>query len=149
FSSCKKCCPRLFFSVYCIAYKSPHSPDNIQKQLIVYSLATTFALYLKNISMEFKIVQKTGKKHQLYILDNADAINQVPDLDNKETSYASGVFKNDQQLVTINQYNRFVFVYLIKNKKTDWQTLESLRKAGAEVVGFINKQKLDEVTITN
>lgn len=99
--------------------------------------------------MEFKIVQKTGKKHQLYILDNADAISQVPDLDNKETSYASGVFKNDQQLVTINQYNRFIFVYLIKNKKTDWQTLESLRKAGAEVVGFINKQRLDEVTITN
>ena len=121
----------------------------IQKQLILCPLPANFASCSKIVSMEFKILQKPGKKHQLYIIDNADALKQVHDLTDKERSFASGLFKADQQIATVNQYNRFIFVYLIKSKKTDWQTTESVRKAGAELQGLFNKQKLDEVTITN
>jgi leucyl aminopeptidase len=99
--------------------------------------------------MEFRILQKPGKKHQVYIINNIDALKQIQDLTDKERTFTSGIFKTDQQIATLNQYNRFIFVYLIKNKKTDWQTLESVRKAGAELQGLMNKQKLDEVTITN
>ena len=121
----------------------------IQKQLILCPLPANFASCSKIVSMEFKILQKPGKKHQLYIIDNADALKQVHDLTDKERSFASGLFKADQQIATVNQYNRFIFVYLIKSKTSDWQTTESVRKAGAELQGLFNKQKLDEVTITN
>jgi len=99
--------------------------------------------------MEFKIVQKVGKKHQLYLIDKAADLSQIQELNDTERAFCTNAFKNDQTSITINQYNRFVFIYLLKNKKTDWQTAEALRRAAAEFAATINKQKLDEVTITN
>lgn len=97
--------------------------------------------------MEFKIVQKTGKKHHLYILDDVKQVSQIGDIDQKEQKFITGAIKNDQVYVSINQYSRYIFIYFIKPKKTDYQTTEALRKAGAEFASIINKQKLDEVTI--
>jgi leucyl aminopeptidase len=99
--------------------------------------------------MEFKIVQKAGKKHQLFILDDAKSLSQVAELSDGETKFVAEAFKKDQTSVTVNQYNRYVFFLLIKAKKSEYQTIEGLRKAGAEFAAIINKQKLDEVTISN
>lgn len=99
--------------------------------------------------MEFKILQKTGTKHQLYILNDADGLKKINDISDAEKKYAAAAFKNEQQSVTINQYNRYVFIYLVKNKKTDWQTTDTIRKAGAEFCNLVNKNKLTELTITN
>ncbi|HRO41321.1 MAG TPA: leucyl aminopeptidase [Flavipsychrobacter sp.] len=99
--------------------------------------------------MEFKIVQKAGKKHQLFIVDDVNALAQIEGINENEINFSTAAFKNDHTSITINQYSRYVFIYLLKNKKTDWQTSEALRKAGAEFAGIINKQKLDEITIAN
>ncbi|RYZ52551.1 MAG: leucyl aminopeptidase, partial [Sphingobacteriales bacterium] len=99
--------------------------------------------------MEFKIVQKPGKKHQIYLLDAADQLGQVPEISEQEKKFIQDSFKRDMTLVSLNQYTRFVFICLIKNKKTEWQTLESLRKAGAEICGIANKNKIDELTINS
>jgi leucyl aminopeptidase len=99
--------------------------------------------------MEFKIVQKPSKKHNLYIIDNPDQLRQIEDINDNERSFATNAFKNEQTAISINQYNRFVFINLIKIKKTEALTAEACRKAGAELAGFLNRQKLDEVTITN
>jgi len=99
--------------------------------------------------MEFKIVQKAGKKHQLYIIDNTNSLQQVTELSEAERKFSSDAFKNDHSSVTINQYSRYIFIYFVKNKKTDWQTTENIRKTGAEFAATINKQKLDEITISN
>ena len=58
-------------------------------------------------------------------------------------------FNAEQTIITINRFSYFIFVYLLKNKKTDSQTREACRKAGAELQAICNKHKLDEVTITN
>lgn len=99
--------------------------------------------------MEFKILQKPGKKDQLYIVDDASHIKLISELNDGEKSFASKAFKNEQQYVVVNQYNRFIFIYFLKVKKTDWQTFETCRKAGAELQTMMNAQKLQEITITN
>ncbi len=99
--------------------------------------------------MEFKIVQKSSEKHHLYIIDDAAKITMVPGLKDQETAYAKTGFNAEQTIITINQYNRLIFIYLLKNKKTDWQTREACRKAGAELQAVCNKHKAAEITITN
>jgi len=99
--------------------------------------------------MEFKILQKPGKKEQLYILDNAKQLEQITELNNNERTFAEAAIKNEQSFITINQYDHFIFIYFLKNKKTDWQTSEAIRKAGAELQGLCNRSKLTEITINN
>ena len=99
--------------------------------------------------MEFKILPQAGKKHQLYIVDDAAAIKQIADLDATEKKFTTNAFNSEQSYISINQYNRFILVYFVRNKKTDWQTAESCRKAGAELSGLLNRQKLEEIVLTN
>ena len=99
--------------------------------------------------MDFKILQKPNKKDQLYIIDNAKSLEQIAELTETEKAFATAAIKNEQSFTSINQYNSFVFIYFLKNKKTDWQTVEALRKAGSELQAICNKQKLTEISITN
>lgn len=99
--------------------------------------------------MEFKIQQKTAGKHQVIIIDDTKKINQVPEITEAESAYAVSVLEKDQQMVALNRYTSFVFVYLVKNKKTTWQTAEAIRKAGADLQIVANKHKIEELTITN
>lgn len=99
--------------------------------------------------MEFKILQKPSKKHQLYIIDNAAGIKLVPDLSKNELEFATDAFNNEQSYISINQYSRNLFLYFVRIKKTDWQTKETIRKGGAELQTLLNRHKLDEITITN
>ncbi len=98
--------------------------------------------------MEFRIVQKP-KKHLVYVLDDVNGLDQISEISEQEKSFSKDAFKADANYVSINQYSRFVILYLIKQKKTDWQTFEAIRKAGAELSGMVNKQKLEEITIHN
>lgn len=99
--------------------------------------------------MEIKISQKgTGKNHA-WIIDDAKKISTVAGITKEETKYANDVFSADQTFVTLNRYGSFIFVILLKSKKTDWQLAESCRKAGADLAAICNKHKLTEITITN
>ncbi|HXS38300.1 MAG TPA: leucyl aminopeptidase [Flavipsychrobacter sp.] len=98
--------------------------------------------------MEFKIVQK-AKKSQLYILDDIDSLGQIEGFNSNELAYIKSALNSDQSLISVNQYGRFIFLYFLKAKKTEWQTTEACRKTGVELQAILNKQKLDEITITN
>jgi leucyl aminopeptidase len=99
--------------------------------------------------MDFKIVPKISRKNQLYILDQTDQLDLIGELSDQERTYITNALAQDQTIVAINHYNRFVFIFFLKSKKTDWQTAESLRKGGAELQGLLNRNKLTELTITN
>lgn len=99
--------------------------------------------------MEFKILQKPHKKHHLYIIDDPKSLNKIDYLSKNEADYCNELLKQDKQTVSINQYERFVFVYLIKDKKTDWQTTESIRKAGADFHALAHANKISQLTLTN
>ncbi len=99
--------------------------------------------------MEFKIQQKISSDQRLYIIDDEKKLNQVAGLTDAEKQYTRETFAKEQTLVTLNRYNYFIFIYLLKSKKTDSDTREACRKAGAEWLAVCNKMKLAEVTITN
>lgn len=99
--------------------------------------------------MEFKILQKPSDKHHLYIIDDVKKPEQVQGLTDQEAAFTKAAFDTEQTMVTLNRYNRFIFIYLLKNKKTDWQSREACRKAGAELQAICNKHKVTEITITN
>lgn len=99
--------------------------------------------------MEFKILQKPTKKDLLYIVDSATAIKQIGDLSKEQLAFALQAFEKEQSSVSINQYDRYIFIYILRNKKTDWQTKEVCRKGGAEIQVAANRLKLTELTINN
>lgn len=98
--------------------------------------------------MEIRIVQRAGN-HQAFIIDDIQKAATVASLSADEATYASGVLNSDQTFVTINRYKGFAFIILLKAKKTDWQTAESLRKSGAELQAVCNKYKIADITLTN
>ncbi len=100
--------------------------------------------------MEFKIVQKAEKKHRICILEKADDLNQVSALTQAEQGFAKDAFnKKEQQHVIINQYTHYLILFIPKNKKTPALTSEGIRKTGAELSLFLNKQKVTEVVMEN
>ncbi|MBL7720019.1 MAG: leucyl aminopeptidase [Flavipsychrobacter sp.] len=99
--------------------------------------------------MEFKIAQKPTGKDQVYIIDNAAGLKQVPGLSKAELAYAQAALEKEQSSASVNQYGQHIFFYFLKPKKTDWQTREALRKGGAELQPALNKLKLTEITVHN
>lgn len=98
--------------------------------------------------MEIKISQKATAA-KAWIIDNTDKLAEITGLTTEENKYLADALAADQTFVTINKYNGFVFVMLLKSKKTDWQTADAARKAGAELAAVCNKYKLAEVSVTN
>jgi leucyl aminopeptidase len=99
--------------------------------------------------MKFKILQKVAGKNHLFIIDDLAKLNLVSGITEEESAFVSREFNAEMTLVTLNRYSYYVFVYLLKNKKTEAQTNESVRKAGAELQGICSKYKLSEITISN
>ena len=99
--------------------------------------------------MEFKILQNLPKKDHLYIIDEIESIKLVSELTEEERKYVTAKLKDETSLVTINQYSKFIFIYLIKKSKNEWQTHEAIRKTGAELQGICQKNKIVELVITN
>ena len=99
--------------------------------------------------MEFKIVQKQGKGHQIYLLANAEQLSQVTGINDQEADFIRKGIAKEQTLFSINQYNRYLFFCIAREKKTSWQTDEAIRKIGAELCNLINRSRLEELTITD
>jgi leucyl aminopeptidase len=99
--------------------------------------------------MEFKIVQKSTGKNNLYIIDDAKALQQIKSLNAAELKYAEEAIKKEDVQITINQYGHFIFIYLLKPKATEWIATETCRKAGAQWQAIFQKHKLADITITN
>ena len=91
--------------------------------------------------MEFRIVQKAGKKNQVFIIDDSKKLSKINDLTKEEVAFAEKAFGGEQTLVSINKYQYFIYIYLLKSKKTNWHTSEVLRKAGAEPVCSVQQEQ--------
>lgn len=99
--------------------------------------------------MELKIVQKANSGHQAWVIDDIQKVSAVTAITPEETKYANTALTNDMQTVMLNRYGSLVFIILVKPRKTDWQTAEAIRKAGADLAAHCNKHKLHEITLFN
>ncbi|HYD20333.1 MAG TPA: hypothetical protein VEB40_02570, partial [Flavipsychrobacter sp.] len=98
--------------------------------------------------MKFSITQKEPKRDQLYILDNISGLKQVA-LTKEETTYVQKTHSDKHPLVTLNRYDKFIFIYIPEQKATEWQLFESIRDMGAAVQGLAIKHKIAELCIIN
>ncbi len=99
--------------------------------------------------MDFKILQKNTTSDHLYIIDDVKELTQAPALSAEQVTFISKAINAEQTLITINHYTHHTFIFLLKNKKTDWQTGEACRKTGAELQAICNKNKSAALAITN
>lgn len=99
--------------------------------------------------MKFTILTGRLGKNLIYILDNPDALKKIAELTKQEKDFAVATFKKEQHTVTINQYQQFIFIHLIRHESTPSAILENIRKAGASIEGTIHSLRLDTVTIVN
>lgn len=99
--------------------------------------------------MEFRLISKPGNSHTLLLLDQIDQCNQITHLTPQELAYLKNCLEQDQYLVAINQYERFVFVAFVKPKAQPWQTAEAIRKAATDAAANALKLRLTELTIVS
>ena len=95
--------------------------------------------------MDFKIQTKQTKQDCIYILDDDKKLVQLTDLTKEELAFIKTSLLAEQTIITINRFAYFIFIYLLKNKKTEAQTNDACRKTGAELAAICNKQKLSEI----
>lgn len=99
--------------------------------------------------MEFKIATTQIKKSSIYIINDVAQLNNISDLSAAEITYAANCIKNEQYIISINKYGKYVYFYFLKNKPTKWQNRELLRKAGSNLNTLLQKEKASSVYLNN
>jgi leucyl aminopeptidase len=99
--------------------------------------------------MEFKISTAQIKKSSIYIINDIAQLNSISDLNASEISYATTCIKNEQYIISVNKYGRHIYIYFLKNKSTNWQSREVLRKAGSSFNTLLQKENALSVHISN
>ena len=99
--------------------------------------------------MEFKIQQKQAGKNEAWIIDDEKKLGSISGLTKDELTFINTSLGAEHTTITLPRAGGFVFIYMLKSKKTETQTFDACRKAGAELCAICNKHKLDELTIGN
>ncbi len=107
--------------------------------------------------MEFKLIQKHSSdsdndnkdRSTIYIIEGEKKVASVPGLSPEEEAFAAKSLDAGRDMVTINQYNKYVFIFNLKPKITDYQTRDACRKAGADVQSICSKFKITELAVLN
>jgi leucyl aminopeptidase len=99
--------------------------------------------------MEFKISSLQPKKSCLILINDSTQLRQTDLLSPQEFAFADTALKQEQSLVTVNQYSRLVYICLVKEKSSDWETAEALRKAGSSLQQVLTAAKQSSICIVN
>lgn len=98
--------------------------------------------------MQFKISTPSAKKSCIFIVQDAQQLSKIDALNKHELAYANTEIKNDNKLVTINQYGRYLFICVVPQKATI-PVSEALRRIGCQIKELLNKHKTGQVLISN
>jgi leucyl aminopeptidase len=99
--------------------------------------------------MEFyRFNEATPGGHRVSIISNKEALDTL-NLSEAELRYASGAAAAEQSLITLNSYNGFHFIQILKEKKEPHLIAEGLRKAGAALSAGLKPLKIDQVEISD
>ncbi len=71
------------------------------------------------------------------------------ELTKAEISHIQDEIKKDQNIISVNQYKRWVFVYVIEKKPEQYQTNEAARRAGDQLQRILNKYRIKDATIVD
>ena len=91
---------------------------------------------------------KDKSRHRIVILGDIEDLSTLG-LSKESASFAKEALGGEGLQASIQQYPATLYLYLLKPKKTEAQTAEMLRKAGAEYAALLGKMKATDVSIEN
>lgn len=98
--------------------------------------------------MKFKNSKQIAADAHLAIVVETEMQLPVALLDKKEIEHLkSAITTHTEQWLEINQYNRRIFVYCVKDAASPHIRQEKMRRAGADLAKLANKYKITELTI--
>ena len=97
------------------------------------------------------VLSKTSalKQDNLVILTKTFKNKSEYALNEEQEAYIEKQIKNEKKVVTINQFNRLVFVVLAEDKKGVAHLKETLRRAASGITGSLNEHKKTSVIISS
>ena len=81
------------------------------------------------------------------ITENIEQLKDFKLTDN-EINYITESNKNKNKLISLNQYNRWVFIQFLSGKEDENLKREELRRAGSKLKAYLNQNKIEQVQIT-
>lgn len=98
--------------------------------------------------MQFKSINQIPEGENLAFFQNPSDRLPADILSESETEYLSSKQEDSTgKWVSINQYTRWVFVFILPDEDNDVLMLEKLRKAGSTLAGKLNSSKQKSVAI--
>ncbi len=100
--------------------------------------------------MEIKISKANSLSEDTHLLIIANSLEELKkyDLKKKEISFIEKSFNDKNNLIPLNQFERWVFIQFIDVKKTGNDLLEFLRREASKLKTIFNKYKLKELCIS-
>lgn len=99
--------------------------------------------------MEFYLFEQAAPGgHRVTIIPNKEAVDSLG-LSEGELQFARASAANEQTLITLNTYNGFHFIQILKENKEAYVIAEALRKAGAALSAGLKSLKISEVMISD
>jgi leucyl aminopeptidase len=97
------------------------------------------------------ILSKTSalKQDNLVILTKIFKNKSEYALSEEQIAYAEKQIKNEKKVISINQFNRFVFIVIADDKKGTAHLKESLRRAASGITGGLNEHKKTSVIVSS
>ena len=95
-----------------------------------------------------KISRLDDAQSILVLISNEDKIN-IPFLSKEQINYCNNKFRDkDKDMVELNLFTRFVFIYKPKKEDNIFRSLDDRRKTGDKITKTLNEQKLSTIQIT-
>lgn len=96
-----------------------------------------------------KLTSLSKSGNLFYLFDNSTNLVKL-NLSKDELSYVSKKLeKKDGQVIAINQYKRWLFLFNTQSEKENYVQLEKARKVGAEIAGRLNASGEESVSIVD
>ncbi|MBN2663078.1 MAG: leucyl aminopeptidase family protein [Bacteroidales bacterium] len=98
--------------------------------------------------MKLSIIKKTSKNSNLIILSEKNASLKEWKFSEDELKFIKKSIKNNDKIIEINQYSRYVFLIFAETSKTD-ENKENFRSLAYKVFSLIRKKQIEDVCVSN
>ena len=98
--------------------------------------------------MNFNITQTNLKDYSddiILLLKKQE--NTFDFLSEKEQDYVKRKIEQDEKLIGINQYHRWIFIQIIPDEELSYKRKESLRKSAYKLTKILNKEKISKIML--
>ncbi len=99
------------------------------------------------MELKIKSIKKIPPDNSLILVGKKNNDFSKYNLSAHEFQYLKKLIDKDEKQISINQYNRWIFVQIIEQDKPDYQINENARKEANKLHSVINKHKIENICL--